>query len=77
MINQSEMYRISGGCVPDKTCNECENFISGKKSKCLIYPKPFRGVWKSERMACKFFYRNEDKEQITIMDFLKGCEQDG
>lgn len=77
MINQSEMYRISGGCVLDKKCKDCENFVDGKKGRCLIYPREFYGNWKGERMACKFFYKNDNEKQFTIMDYLKGSEDDG
>lgn len=77
MINQSEMYRISGGCMFDRKCKDCESFHPGKKSSCLIYPKKFYGSWKGERMACKFFYKNKDELQFTVMDYLKGSDEDG
>lgn len=71
MINLSEMYRISGGCRPDKNCEECENFVSVKRNKCLLYPKDTIMSWNGKRMACKFFYENNEPDQITIMDFFK------
>lgn len=71
MINLSEMYRISGGGIPDKNCEECENFIKGKINKCLLYPKPTKTNWNGKRMACRFFYQNPEPCQRTIMDYLK------
>lgn len=75
MINLSEMYRISGGCTPAKNCEECENFIPGKRNKCLLYPKDTLANWNGNRMACKFFYENNEPDQITIMDFFKEVEK--
>lgn len=71
MIKQSEMYRISGGCLYDTTCSECDNFVQGGINQCIVYPKEQNFSWDGSRMACKFFYKNQDDKQITIMDLFK------
>lgn len=71
VIKHSEMYRISGGCRYDKKCFECENFIPGKVNQCILYPKEQIFSWNGNRMACKFFYQNKEKNQMTIMDLFK------
>lgn len=76
MIKQSEMYRLSGGCEPDNNCEECENFISGRSSQCILYPKRKNFRWDGKRMACKYFYKNDNPEQMTIMGVLKEKEDD-
>ena len=71
VIKHSEMYRISGGCRYDKKCFECENFIPGKVNQCILYPREQNFSWNGNRMACKFFYQNKEKNQMTIMDLFK------
>lgn len=65
------MYRISGGCRYDKTCEKCENFIPGKINQCIVYPHEQNFNWEGTRMACKFYYKNDDFGQMTIMDYIK------
>ena len=77
MINLSEMYRISGGCRPDKNCEDCENFVVGKRNKCLLYPKHTMTNWNGKRMACRFFYENDEPNQLTIMGISKEKGNDG
>lgn len=77
VIKQSEMYRISGGCRYDKQCFECDNFIQKKIDQCIVYPKEQNFSWNGKRMACKFFYRNEDHNQMSIMDLLKEVKYSG
>ncbi len=71
------MYRISGGCRYDKKCFECENFIPGKVNQCILYPKEQNFSWNENRMACKFFYQNKEKNQMTIMDLFKEVKYSG
>lgn len=71
VINQSEMYRISGGCKRNKMCFECDNFVRGKNNQCIVYPKEQNFSWNGNRMACKFFYKNEEEGQMSIMDLLR------
>lgn len=71
VIKQSEMYRISGGCIYDKICSECDNFVCGKIDQCIVYPKEQDFKWNGKRMACKFYYKNEEVGQISIMDEIR------
>ena len=77
VIKLSEMYRISGGCQYDKCCFECDNFIHKKIDQCFVYPKDQNFSWNGKRMACKFFYKNEDHNQMSIMDLLKEMKYSG
>lgn len=49
----------------------CDNFVCGKIDQCIVYPKEQDFKWNGKRMACRFFYKNQEKGQMTIMDLYK------
>lgn len=71
MIKLSEMYRISGGCTPSRTCSECADYIGGKELTCLIYPKDYGMQWEGSRMACKYFRERVGDGQMDIGDLFR------
>ena len=66
MIKLSEMYRISGGCMAEHCCNECNNFINTKELSYMVYPKDYGTVWDGSRMACKYFREKSQDGQMDI-----------
>ena len=60
----SEMYKRSGGTSWEHKCEECENYISGKKPVCTLYPE--ERIWKKEYIACRFFSSGDFDGQISI-----------
>jgi len=53
----SEMYRLSGGTVPDHICRDCGNCRKEKNGyRCRLYEEGGgNGAWKEYFVACRFF----------------------
>ena len=62
MTRNQAMYKWSGGCCWQHTCQECKNLIrveAGKRTayKCLVYGNTecVATDWKASYMACRHF----------------------
>lgn len=71
MIKLSEMYRISGGCKKEYACCKCANHIGEKDLTCIVYPKDYGTIWDGNRMACKYFRKRTEDDQMDISDLIR------